>query len=158
MRNNKHDSVLCDIYIYVFAIHYFASGITSGEGKGYSSILKKSPEPEDVLDLIESKSAEWDKFGRKLRVSHDTRTSLRRDPSLTNDGKLEEILRTWKQEQTSEVTWGNILTTLESMDFIDMAANVKRYLTRPDVIDKYIKTPDYEPYDRTKYEDIRGER
>ena len=110
------------------------------------------------MDLIESKSADWYKFGRKLRVSHDTRTSLRRDPSLTNDGRLEEILRTWKQEQPSAVTWGNILTTLESMDFIDMAGNVKRYLTRPDVINKYINTPDYEPYDKMKYEDIRGER
>ena len=114
------------------------------------NILKKSPEVDDVFDLIKEHSANWYDLAIELKIDENTRTTLHNDARLTNHGKLERILQKWHQAQPSDVTWEKILEVLESMMLRRTARKVKMFLEKPNVIEKYRKKPDFEllPYER----------
>ena len=59
-------------------------------------ILKKSPEVNDVYDLIKEHSANWNDLAIALRIDANSRTALHSDGRLTNDGKLDKILQKWQ--------------------------------------------------------------
>ena len=107
-------------------------------------ILKKSPEVDDVFDLIKEHSANWYDSAIALKIDVNTRTTLQNDGKLTNHGKLEHILQIWRQAQPSDVTWEKILEVLESMKLRRTAGEVKKFLEKPNVIEKYRKQPDFE--------------
>ena len=107
-------------------------------------ILKKSPEVDDVFDLIKEHSANWYDMAIVLKIDGNTRTTLQNDGKSTVDGKLERILQIWHQAQPSDVTWEKILEVLESMKLRRTAGEVKRFLENPDVIKKYRKKPVFE--------------
>ena len=100
-------------------------------------ILKKSPDVDDVIDLIKNHSAKWDKFGIALKVDENTRSSLLHDVRLDDDGKLDRILRKWHEAETSDVTWEKVLGVLESMKLKKTADEVTRFLKQPNTIEKY---------------------
>ena len=108
------------------------------------SILKKSPNVDDVFHLIKNHSAQWNNFGIALKVDVNTRRSLLQEVRLENDGKLDCILRKWHEAQPSEVTWEKVLEVLDSMELRRTANEVKRFLKKPNVIEKYRKEPDFE--------------
>ena len=108
------------------------------------SILKKSPDVDDVKDLIRNHSAKWNDFAMELRVDEDTRRSLLHDVKLENNGKLDHILRKWYEAQPSEVTWEKVLGVLNSMELRSTANEMKRFLKKPSTIEKYSKYPDFE--------------
>ena len=110
-------------------------------------IVKKSPERTDVFNLIKCHSAKWDGFARELHVDDNTRESLKHDISLESDGRLERILKIWIESQCSSVTWEKILDVLISMDLKYTAGKVQDYLKYQEVIDKYVKKPDFKPYE-----------
>ena len=106
-------------------------------------ILKKSPEVDDVYDFIKEHSANWYDLAIALKIDENTRTSLHNDTRLTNDGKLERILQIWHEAQPSDVTWEKILEVLESMKLIRTRKEVKKFLEKPNVIEKYRKKSDF---------------
>ena len=108
------------------------------------SILKKSPDVDDVKDLIKNHSARWNDFAMALRVDEDTRSSLLQDVKLGSIGKLDHILRKWYEAQPSEVTWEKFLEALDSMELRRTANEMKRFLKEPSTIEKYSKYPDFE--------------
>ena len=109
-------------------------------------ILKKSPDIYDVYTLLRDESASWDEFACELRVSKNSRTSLSRNISKSDNGKLEEVLRLWVNSETSSVTWEKILAVLKSLKMIRLAGEVKKFLRDPEVVAVYSKKPDYKPF------------
>ena len=105
---------------------------------------------DDVFDLIKEKSANWYDLAIALKIDKHTRTTLHNDTRFTNDGKLDRILQKWHQAHPSDVTWEKILEVLESMMFRRTAREVKMFLEKPNVIEKYRKKRDLElsPYER----------
>ena len=107
--------------------------------------MRKSPEVGDVFSLIKSQSAKWNDIATELKVDDNTRTSVRQDTQLGKDGKLDQILQTWNEAQTSDVTWEKIIEVLKSMKLNKTAGEVKQFLKEPNIIKKYNKAPDFKP-------------
>ena len=107
--------------------------------------MKKSPEVGDVFSLIKSHSVKWNEIAIALKVDDNARTSVRQDIQLGNDGKLDQILQTWNEAQSSDVTWEKIIEVLESMKLKKTASEVKQFLKEPNIIKKYNKAPDFKP-------------
>ena len=107
--------------------------------------MRKSPEVGDVFSLIKSQSVKWNEIAIALNVDGNTRTSVRQDTQLGNDGKLDQILQTWNEAQTSDVTWEKIIQVLESKKLNKTAGEVKQFLKEPSTIKKYNKALDFKP-------------
>ena len=109
-------------------------------------ILQKSPDRYDVYTLLKGESARWDEFACELRVSDNVRTSLSRNISKGDNGKLEEVLRKWVDSQTSSVTWEKILAVLKALKMIRLAGEVIKFLRDPEVVNNYSEQPDFKPF------------
>ena len=117
-------------------------------------ILKKSPEVDDVFGLIKEHSAKWNDLAIALKIDENTRTTLRNETQLTDDSKLDSILQNWHQAQPSDVTWEKILEVLESTKLRITGGEVKKFLEKPNVIEKHRKKPDFDTFgiEKTKSE------
>ena len=115
----------------------------SGQTVTHTSILKKSPERNDVFNLLKKKSADWDDFARELNIDDNLREELAIDGTHIR-AKLEKVLKKWINGETSEVTWQNIIDVLEGLEFIELARDVKDFLRKQDVVKKYSEKRDYE--------------
>ena len=112
-------------------------------GKVPPSILKKSPEFDDVYELLSKRSARWDNFARALKIDINFREKLQRESFTTDESKVESILRKWIESESSDVTWSNLIEVLEQLQFLDVAREVKIYLKKEEVIEKYRHKKDY---------------
>lgn len=109
-------------------------------------ILNKTPQRQDVFKLLKSKSTKWDEIARELCVDSKRREELRKDVSINSDKKLEEVLTTWIDSETTPVTWKTVIEKLDKeLALKKMAKDVKKYLKRQDVVEKYSEMDDYEP-------------
>ena len=108
-----------------------------------NDIKKKSPDKDELFDLIQDNSSRWKDFARKLRISDDTRTSLSRDIRLTNPDRLEEVLKCWIQGEPegAPVTWEYIIKVLVNLNLTNVARIVQSHLSKTDVIQKYKTKP-----------------
>ena len=113
-----------------------------------NDIKKKSPDKDELFDLIRDKSSRWPDFARELHISHDTRTSLSHDTSLTNRDRLEEVLRCWIEEEPEKapVTWEYIIKVLVNLKLKNVARSVQSHLVKPDVIQEYVDKPIFTPF------------
>ena len=126
--------------LYFYSDHLLFVG---AQGKVLPSILKKSPEIDDVFNLLKIKSAHWDDFARDLFLDYSFRELLKHEDSLTAMEKLERVLKKWIECESSDVTWSNLMQVLKRLQFLDIAMDVKRYLERKEVIEKYHQKMDY---------------
>ena len=95
--------------------------------------------------MLKKKSAHWDDFARELKISDNIRQELTYEGNTTySRSKLEKVLKTWVESETSEVTWSNVIHILEDLEFIDLARDVKDYLRKEEVVKKYTQKKDYE--------------
>ena len=108
-----------------------------------NDIKKKSPDKDELFDLIQDNSSRWQDFARKLRITDDTRTSLSRDIRLTNPDRLEEVLKCWIQGEPegAPVTWEYIIKVLVNLNLTNVARIVQSHLSKTDVIQKYKTKP-----------------
>ena len=106
--------------------------------------MDKSPERLELFKLLKSKSNSWDEFARELRVERSFRVSLRSNTALSNDKRLEEVLQRWIDSESSPVTWKRVIHVLDELKLKRVVKDVKKYLQRPDVIEKYSEMEDYE--------------
>ena len=87
-------------------------------------IAQKKPIVDDVYSLLKGHSAEWDSIGREFKVSLNYRKGLRTDKSFIDDcGRLEEVLYTWLEKETSICTWEHFIKILR--DELNMKAVVR---------------------------------
>ena len=101
---------------------------------------------EEVFDLVKDSSSQWNELGRELCVTMNTRDSLDRNRSLTDDMRLEKVLNFWITGERKQVTWQVIINALKKIGRTDLEKKVHKYLdqqnTYPKVIneDEPIKT------------------
>ena len=114
------------------------------QGRDLPFILNKSPEVDDVYELLSKRSVRWNDFARALNIDLNFRETLVREGSTTTEEcKLEKVLQKWMESKSSDVTWNNLVDVLEQLHFLDIASEVKCYLERKEVIEKYHKKKDY---------------
>ena len=104
------------------------------------SILQKKPLLNHVYLVLQGKSSKWDAIGRGFNVPLNTRETLRRDTSVSDDSRLEEVINTWLETHChTPVTWTefiNVLTT--KLGFKDVAEQVYSFLEREDIMKEYL--------------------
>ena len=122
------------VYIIIFLI------VQADEGTP-SWLLQACPRPKDAYDLIESHSAKWNKLGRKLNVSHDFRRTLRNDPKLSDEDRLEEILQKWIESDSEDApaTWSFLIEVLVDIELRFVITDVEEFLKTPKAARSYGK-------------------
>ena len=95
--------------------------------------------------MLNQLSASWDELGAELKVDSNERDKLKKDSTLTDDGRLEKLLVIWIRSQPSCVTWETIQNGLVKIKRIDVAKTLRMYL-HDNVYDKYIKLNDFTPF------------
>ena len=114
-------------------------------------ILKKSPEPLDVHDLMKDHSSQWDTFGRALNIPENFRSIVKNDSKCSDDdAKLEKMLHYWIDYEPSDVTWKQIIKILEKLTMKGVARKVRKFLLKEDVRSKYMTIEDFTPYQNMK--------
>ena len=93
---------------------------------------------EEVFDLVKDSSSQWNELGRELRVTMNSRDSLDRDRSLTDDVRLEKVLDFWINGERKQVTWQVIINALEKIRRTDLAKKVHKYLDQQNTYPKVI--------------------
>ena len=126
----------------LYKILYYLEGAVGG-----FCITKKSPEKDDVHDLLREHSADWNDLGSELGISNNNRKALTQDYALSVNGKLENILHLWIQGQPTSVTWENVFDVLIKLKFMTTAQKIKRFLGEVDTVDKYKGKPNFEPFE-----------
>ena len=92
-----------------------------------TNILNKIPELNEVYQLLEDKSVDWDRIGRKLGVPRNDRVGLQRDQSLTNDQRLETVLDLWLQQGGDSSTWDQLMKSLEELNYNDVVRKIRTF-------------------------------
>ena len=103
-------------------------------------IAQKKPKIKDVYKLLKGHSTKWDSIGREFLVSVNDRKGLRTDKSFDNNGRLEEVLYTWLEEETSACTWEHFIKILR--DELNMKAVVReteKFLRSSEAVTEYSK-------------------
>ena len=88
-------------------------------------------------------SPSWYDIGSTLNISIKDRDVINSDLNLTMDGKLEKLLDRWISKQTPDVTWETVLNVLAEHKEMLIAKDIKKYLEKRDVYDKYINKDDF---------------
>ena len=82
-------------------------------------------------------------MGIHLKIPPNDRETLKRDISLSDDSKLNNIINKWIQKETTDVTWRVIIKSLETLHRKDLIKEVIRYLENPTTYEKYILKDDF---------------
>ena len=93
-----------------------------------TNISNKTPELNDVYQLLEDKSVDWDRIGKKLGVSVGIRVGLQRDQALTNGQRLETVLNKWLERGGDSYTWDQLMKSLEELNYNDVVRKIRTFL------------------------------
>ena len=99
------------------------------------SILNKVPSLSVAFKLLEKNSADWEYIGRALdsvsgKKNKNERKGLKKDSSLDNSARLEDILNRWLQQGGASSTWGQFMEALKE-DYLDVVNNIEEFLELP---------------------------
>ena len=92
------------------------------------SLFQKRPKLSDAFRLTKSHSVEWYKIARELNISLNHRKKLKKDASIDEDDKLEEVLDKWIETESVPVTWSSLIKALEANELRGLAKEVKEFL------------------------------
>ena len=116
----------------------------------YKDVLQKPPDLYDVFKLIVHMSASWNEIGTELNVPLIDRETLRRDMTIRNDLRLDNILTRWIQTESKDVTWKVLLQALKALGRKDVMKEVVLFLEEPETYQKYILKDDFSPGEYNK--------
>ena len=80
-----------------------------------TNILQRKPLLNDVHERLKDKSTRWNDIGRKLNVPMNVREVLRKDPTCSNDERLEIVLDKWLQQGGDSCTWDKLMKSLSEL-------------------------------------------
>ena len=99
--------------------------------------MKKVPEHYDLLGRLAEIKHKWYELGLSLQVKQNVLESLQ---DGTNDmKKLNKVLTSWRDTESSPVTWENIIESVEGsiVEQVPTAQKIREYLAKPEVYSKY---------------------
>ena len=85
------------------------------------------PKRHEVFKILKNKSAQWDRFARELQIPDNHRDGLK-SSNLSDDEKLEAILRKWMESETRPVSWNTVMDVLNELEMRDSMREVKEFL------------------------------
>ena len=78
--------------------------------------------------LIKDISASWNELGCELHVPFNDRESLRKNISLSDDSRLENVLTNWIGNETKDVKWRVILEAVKALKRKDLIKKMINHL------------------------------
>ncbi len=80
-------------------------------------ILSLAPFAKKVYDIFKHNSADWDSFGRELKVSINYQRELSMIPTgVSADYKLYLVIHKWVESKCSPVNWSTVRQVLTTLD------------------------------------------
>ena len=78
-----------------------------------TTILKETPDKDELLQLLYDISDKWYDIGLSLQVPRNVLNDLRQSEGH-NIVKLNKVLNIWNDTKSSTVTWQTVITAMES--------------------------------------------
>ena len=84
----------------------------------------------DVFCFLRHKADEWNKIGRELGIFIGKRNCLKKDISLSEEDRLENVIELWIEKAESRRTWDELKECLERLEFKQVLRNVQDFLKK----------------------------
>ncbi len=95
---------------------------------GLTIIFSDPPlQASDVFSFLCPKVDEWNKIGREFGISIGERNCLKKDASLSEEDRLENVIQLWIDKAESR-TWDELKECLKRLKFIQILGNVQDFL------------------------------
>ncbi len=97
--------------------------------------MNKVPSINDAYRVLRKDSADWEYIGRALdsvsgKNNKNERKGLKKDSSLDNSARLEDILNMWLKQGGASSTWGQLMEALKE-DYLDAVNKIEQFLGLP---------------------------
>ena len=97
----------------------------------FSDILEDAPDRYDLLYLLADINDKWHEIGLSLRVGSDVLNGLTSE-KVENIIKLDKILQSWIETESSPVTWDTMIAAIEGplVKNVQKAKKIREYLAK----------------------------
>ena len=97
----------------------------------FFDILEDAPNKDELLKLLANIDNKWHEIGLSLKVANNVLNGLASENS-TNILKLDQVLQSWIETESSPVTWDIIITAIEGpiVNNVRKAKEILSYLTK----------------------------
>ena len=97
----------------------------------FSDILKTVPDKHDLLNLLAGIDDMWYEIGLSLKVANNILRGLQSE-KMTNIIKLDQVLQSWIDTQSSPVMWDTVITAINGpiVNNVQKAKDIQKYLTK----------------------------
>ena len=94
-------------------------------------ILEDAPDKDELLKLLADINNKWREIGLSLKVANNVLKGLTIQ-NMTNFLKLDEVLQSWIETESSPVTWDTMITAIEGpfVNNMQKAKDIREYLTK----------------------------
>ena len=94
-------------------------------------ILEDAPDKHELLDLLADINDKWYEIGLSLKVANNVLNGLTTQ-NMTNILKLDKVLQTWIESESSLVTWYTMITAIEGrlVNNVQKAKEIREYLIK----------------------------
>ena len=76
-------------------------------------VWKEAPNVHDILNLLADISHNWMEIALAISIPHNVLNGLQHTYSVSDTVKLNHVLQTWMDTQSSPVTWETIIFAIE---------------------------------------------
>ena len=94
-------------------------------------ILEDAPNEHELLDLLADIKDKWHEIGLSLKVANNVLNGLT-SQNMTNILKLDQVLLSWIETESSPVTWDTMIAAIEGplVNNVQKAKKILEYLTK----------------------------
>ena len=94
-------------------------------------ILEDAPDRYELLDLLADIDDKWNEIGLSLKVADNILNGLG-SKIMTNILKLNKVLQSWIETESSPVTWDTMITAIKGpiVNNVQKAKKIREYLTK----------------------------
>ena len=99
----------------------------------------KEPKKVHLQRVLGSIQHKWREIGEALEIPNGTIKSIDHDARYNDSNKLSEVLQTWIDTQTSDVTWRNVIDVIKEYPVNEpgLAKTIPDFLANPKISSKY---------------------
>ena len=101
--------------------------------------LDKEPKKVHLQRVLGPIQHKWRAIGEALEIPNETIKSIDNDVCYDDSNKLSEVLQTWIDRQTSDVTWRNLIDVITEYPVNEpgLAKTISEFLENPEISSKY---------------------
>ena len=97
----------------------------------FLDILEDAPDRHELLDLLADIDDKWCEIGLSLKVADNVLNGLT-SATMANVIKLDKVLQSWIETDSSPVTWDTMIAAIEGplVNNVQKATEIHEYLTK----------------------------